>query len=109
MTATLNQLNAAANDPDLRARLELAAAEAVIAPTDVASRQLVWDRIIAVISAPLANGTSIMDAYAYADDVRSEALAQVPPPPGSNPAAVNDDMLREAVRSVLSKDGGSEA
>lgn len=98
--ASLDQINKATNDSDLRARLELAAAEAGIAPTDTASRQAVWDQVIRIVTAPLADGTSIVDAYAYADDVRRDALAKVPPAPGVNPAAVTDDMLREAVAAL---------
>lgn len=98
--ASLDEINKAANDSDLRARLELAAAEAGLAPTDTASRQVVWDQIIRIVTAPLADGISIADAYAYADNVRREALAKIPPSTGSDPAAVTDGMIREAVAAL---------
>lgn len=100
---TLAQINAAATDPDLRARLELAAAAAGIGPNDTASRQAVWDRIVAVVSAPLADsgsGQCLADVLAYAQVGYDDALAQLPPTPGANPAAVTDEMLREAVASL---------
>ena len=100
---TLAQINAAANDGDLRARLELAAAAAGIGPTDTASRQAVWDRIVAVVSEPLetsASGQCIADVLAYAQTSYNAALAELPPTPGANPAAVTDEMLHEAVASL---------
>lgn len=44
---------------------------------------------------------TVVDVYAYADTQREQAIAAVPPVPGSNMAAVTDDNLRAAVQEFM--------
>ena len=103
--ATLAEINDAANDPNLRARFEVAAAEnPAINGGDPGARQKAWDNVVALVSKPLptsAGGQNIADVLAYANNVYRDAVAQLPPVPGSNPAAVTDAMIREAAAAVL--------
>lgn len=89
--ATLTQIETAAGDQNLRARLETAAASTPgIAGSDSASRQAAWDRIIALVSEPLpssGSGQTLADVLADARAVFD--------------AAVTDAMIREAVVTVL--------
>ena len=90
MAHTLADVTAAANDPHLRDRLISAAAEAGIDAPD----QWVDTRMRLLAAATVnADGDTVASVYAY-------TVAQMPPPPGENPAAVTDNFLRAALAHV---------
>lgn len=105
--ATLAEINDAANNAELRARLEVAAAaNPDVDGNDPGSRQVAWDNMVALVSRQLptsAGGQTIADVLAYANNVYRDLLATLPPAPGANPAAVTDDMIREATAAVLTE------
>lgn len=90
---------AATTDPDLIRRVQAAAQMAGVpnAPE--------W--ALANLARIMLHETSagpVVDAYAYAHAVRDEHIAATPPPAGSNPAAVTDDMLAEAIEALRPQD-----
>lgn len=88
-TTTAHIINAAA-DPDLRDRLVAAAAKAGIPD----GGSLVSRDVMAIMCQPVTEaGDTIASVYAY-------AVAQMPPPPGKNPAAVTDTYLAEALAKI---------
>lgn len=97
--ATTAQHIAARDDRDLVERLVAAAEIAGIPRADV----WVTNNVGRLIAADVADGQTVADVHAYADTVRTQALANVPPPPGLDPAAVTDTHLATAVTTVRSE------
>lgn len=96
MTDTTAQHIAARDDADLTARL-IAAAEQAHIPEPAT---FVQSNIGKIISTSIGEGTTITAVHAYASTVRADAVAQLPPPPGLNPAAVTDEQLTDAIQTV---------
>jgi hypothetical protein len=86
---------AATTDPDLIRRIQAAAQIAGIANAD----QWAQANLVAVCLHD-ANGSTIVDVYAYASDVRRQYVAATPPPPGLNPGAVTDPQLTAAIEAL---------
>lgn len=86
---------ACTTDTDLIKRVQAAAQMAGVANGD----QWALANLTAIC---LHQGTegAIVDAYAYARDVRNAHVTATPPLPGVNPGAVTDAMLAEAVTAL---------
>lgn len=100
MAATTAQHIAARNDVDLLQRF-IAKAEmmGVESPTSFIQNNMA--KLISVdIDTSQEGLQTITDVYAYADAIRTEHVAATPPPPGQNPAAVNDPQLEAAILAV---------
>jgi hypothetical protein len=90
---------ACTTDPDLVRRLQASAQMAGVPNADA------W--VLANLPALCLHAGPagvIVDAYAYARDVRDQHVAATPPPPGVNPAAVTDAMLAESVDALRPQD-----
>lgn len=88
---TTAHIIAASGDPHLRERLVAAAAKAGIPD----GGSLVSRDVMAIMCQPVTEaGDTIASVYAY-------AVAQMPPPPGQNPAAVTDAHLAAAVAAIV--------
>lgn len=103
MTDTTAQHIAARNDEDLRDRLVAAAEQAHIDSPEA----FVTVNIGRLVSTPVDGDSTITTVHAYADDVRKQAVAQLPPPPGLNPGAVTDAHLAAAIQAVWNPEGGN--
>ena len=91
---TTADILAAAADPHLRDRLTAAAAK--VGVKDGAT--LISRDVMAVVCQPVTDqGDTIASVYAY-------AVAQMPPPPGQNPAAVTDAHLAAAVAAIAQQE-----
>lgn len=101
MTDTTAQHIAARDDEDLVARL-VAAAEQAHIPEPA---QFVRTNIGKIISTPIEGTSTITTVYAYAAQVRADAVAQLPLPAGINPAAVTDAQLTSAISAVWAPEG----
>lgn len=55
-----------------------------------------------LLSFKVDGNQTISDVYAYANSVREDALADIPPEPGNNLAAVTDDYLNAAILALSS-------
>ena len=90
-------LIAAAADTDLTARLIARGAALGLSQgsIEIAIRRLA--------AAPVdgTGSNTIASVYEYAAATRDQAVAALPPAPGKNPAAVTDDYLDYALRSVF--------
>lgn len=95
MTDTTAQHMAARDDADLVARLVAAAEQAHIDNAESWVRQNVGKLISTDIG-----GTTVTAVHAYASTVYNDAVAALPETPGSNPAAVTDAQLTQAVQAV---------
>lgn len=94
MTSTADFI-AATTDTDLAARVRAAAQMAGVSNAEAwAAANLPAICMFATTAGP------IVDAYAYARNVRDQYMAATPPPPGVNPGAVTDAMLIEAVAAL---------
>lgn len=99
----LSDINNAAADADLLARITAAAAEAgVAAPQQWAEANAL--RIVSQLTASGATQT-LADEYAYALSTRAQAIAALPPTPGANPAAVVDAHISYAVGLIKTATG----
>lgn len=97
MPATSAAIIAAAQDPDLEARLVAIAAEAgVHHPTYWVSE---YRHQLAAASTDNSGGT-LASVYSAADENRKARLRALPPAPGRDPVAITDDQLRHAVNAV---------
>jgi len=96
MTDTTAQHIATRNDPDLMDRL-VAAAEQAHIPQPASFVQMNIGRLI---STPLNGQETITTTYAYASEVRQQAVDALPPLPGVNPGAVTDTQLAQAIQAV---------
>lgn len=96
MTDTTAQHIAARGDSDLVARLVAVAEQAAIPNPD----SFVQQNVGRIISTDIGSGTTLTSVHAYASAVYNEAVAQLPPLPGVNPAAVTDEQLAAAVQAV---------
>ena len=93
MTST-TALIAAAADTDLLAR-----AVAIVEARGLPSAGLAA-RMGHLVAQPVQDGQCIADVHAYATLTRDQALAAVPPPVGTNLAAVTDAQLVSALTSL---------
>lgn len=107
--ATLNDINIASRDQDLRERFAAAAAEAGV----MSPENWVADRARALVSQVVQDGQTVTDVFAFAVARQKAFLAsttldlwsgEVMLPPGLNPAAVTDAHLRSAVAQVLAQE-----
>lgn len=96
MTDTTAQHIAARNDKDLKARLVASAEQAAVPDAEL----WVTQNIGRLISTKVEGDSTITTVHAYADDVRKQAVAALPPAPGLNPGAVTDTHLAAAVQAV---------
>jgi hypothetical protein len=96
MTDTTAQHMAARDDKDLLARL-IAAAEQAHIPNP---ESFVRTNVGKLISTEIAGGATITAVHAYASTVYQDAVSQLPPAPGVNPAAVTDQQLTQAIQAV---------
>lgn len=96
MTDTTAQHIAARDDQDLVARLIAAAEQAHIDNPET----FVRNNIGKLISTEIGQDTTITTVHAYASLIRESALAQLPPKPGLDPAAVTDQQLAQAIQAV---------
>lgn len=96
MADTTAQHIAARNDKNLKERLVAVAEQAQI-PN---AAQFVDMNMGRLVSTPIEGGTTITAVHAYAKQVRDDAVSQLPPPAGLNPAAVTDTQLTDAIQSV---------
>ena len=95
MTDTTAQHIAARDDENLVARLVASAEQAHIPNPDSFVRMNVGKLISTDIG-----GTTVTTVHAYASAVYEQAVADLPPKPGLNPAAVTDDQLAQAIQAV---------
>lgn len=97
MSQTSAALIAAYADNDLYERIVALAATLGITPDQVADKR--WAMVIAAAN---DGGTdTITSVYAYAMDVRAQAVAALPPLPGINPSAVTDEHILYALGKVF--------
>jgi len=96
MTDTTAQHIAARDDQDLVARLVAVAEQQHIDNPE----QFVRTNVGKLISTDIGGGSTITSVHAYASTVRQEAVDQLPPSAGANPAAVTDAQLAQAVSAV---------
>lgn len=90
-------LIAAFADNDLYERMVALGATLKMTPQQIADAR--WQLVIAPAA---ATGTdTIASVYAYAMDVRNQAVAALPPLPGANPAAVTDDQILYALGATI--------
>ena len=108
--ATLNDINIASRDQDLRERSAAAAAEAGV----MSPENWVADRARALVSQVVQDGQTITDVFAFAVARQKAFLAsttldlwsgEVMLPPGLNPAAVTDPYIEHAVSWVRTEAG----
>lgn len=104
---SLNDIQNASVNADLRARFEIAATEILGAHgPDAAAKQVVWDNFAGLVShRTTVNGesTTVADILAYGDAKRAQALANVPPPAGTDPTLVTDDLIRQVITERFTK------
>lgn len=100
MADTTAQHIAARNDKELKERF-IATAEQAQVPNAAQFVEMNMGRLVSTE----VGGTTVTAVHAYATQVRTEALAQVPPPAGLNPAAVVDSQLAAAVQAVWAPEG----
>ena len=97
MSQTSAALIAAFADNDLYERIVALGAIYGITPDQIAASR--WPIVIAPAA---STGTdTISSVYAYALDVRNQAVAALPPSPGANPAAVTDAQIIYALSLVF--------
>ncbi len=96
MADTTAQHIVARNDEDLKERLVAVAEQAQIPNAS----QFVDMNMGRLVSTPIDGSSTITTVHAYASQVRAEAVAQLPPPAGKNPAAVTDTQLSAAIQAV---------
>lgn len=97
MSQTSAALIAAFADNDLYERIVALGATLKLTPQQIADAR--WKLVIAPAA---ATGTdTIASVYAYALDVRNQAVAALPPMPGKNPAAVTDDQILHALAATI--------
>lgn len=93
--ASSTAIIAAARDNDLLQRAIAIAAEAGLKNPEGELAHRMFD----LATAPVTDdGSTVASLYEYAQAVREEAIAKVPPEPGANPAAITDEHLRYAIR-----------
>lgn len=90
-------LIAAFADNDLYERFVALAATLGITPDQIADKR--WQMVIA--DADDGGTDTIASVYDYAYDVRNQAVAALPPPPGQNPGAVTDQHILYALANVF--------
>ena len=95
--ASIADLQAAASDPDLLARFDIAALSQGL-PHGWAATNLA--RLVSVNITDGGQQTSVSDVHAYASNVYEAAIAALPPKPGANPAAVTDTHIYAAIQAV---------
>lgn len=87
---------AALHDSALRERAQALAPLAGLTPDEVAVR---WSQLV-LAAVDDTGDNNIASVYDYAATVRRQALAQVPPEPGVDPAVVTDTHLLHAMRTL---------
>lgn len=96
--ASINEIIAAKNDDLLVERLRVAAELEGILTQGAFTDQLT--RLLGVPITVSGSETTLADVYAYAANVHSQAVSALPPPPGSNPAAVTDTHIQAALAAI---------
>lgn len=87
---------AANNDNDLRERARALGAALGYTPHEV--DQLFHRIIVAPIN---EGGSTLASVHEYVSSKYAQALANVPPRPGLDPAGVRDDQILDALRAVM--------
>lgn len=96
--ATSHQIIGAASDNDLLQRgIALGASLGI----DRFAIERSWQQIVARTIEVDNIDTSVAVVHDYAVQIRAQAVAELPPSPGMNPAAVRDDMLLSALSILL--------
>lgn len=103
--ATIQELKNASEDAELRSRFEVAITAIGLNLPDAAARQLVWDNFGRIVGTQIPGAQqNVADVYTYARNIRNDALASVPQTPGSNPAAVTDENIKDVLRHLFLPD-----
>lgn len=95
--ATTTEHISARSDGDLIART-IATAEMLGVPN---AHNWVQQNMGLVIGVEVEAGQNMADVYAYAMNVRNEAIAALPPSPGANLGAVTDVHIKIALESFF--------
>jgi len=98
--ATTSQHIATRNDPDLLERFVAAAEQAGI----TSARSWVEFNMGQLATVKVDGEQTVADVYAYAMEVRQNAVNALPPLPGINPGAVTDAHLVSAISAVHATD-----